>query len=588
MLRDYDDDDDIIIIMMTFSCNWVGKVYLLEGDSAPSLEETAMEDAHQLTKITLLEGPHFTIQGPRKPCGLQPLEEELVSISQLKEEGKDVEEKDQDADQAPDPEEEENDIGDLAVLSAVHNPQKGLPGSSITKAPAILGMSSASSHLLWQTLDYPLPIPFQPKLPSASSPARQFGPQLPSPDPSLFYSPPTSWSLRFSHLTQLHPWHQRLLQQQQPPHDQMLSPPDKKPWPQQPDPYADLMTGKEKEWVIKVQMVQLQSETPCLDDYYYQEYYQKLEKKQEDEEVLGKKSRVESRKLVTPYIQKAEAYESVVRIEGSLGQVAISTCFSPRRAIDAVPHGTQEQDTGAANSQRLRVLHRIEKMFLQLLEIEKDQKDRSPQTWSSEQQNIQAEKLFQTLMSQEQNNLEEATDGFLQVLSVRKGKVLVARLLPFLPHDQAVSLLLAITHHLPFLIRRDLADQALQMLFKPLGKCISHLTFHELLKGLHGLMFVTGSSERPVSVVLQNQFGISLLYALLSHGGQLISLDSYLEEHSSDHRAWTKMVVLIAWEIAQMPTAALAEPLAFPSNLLQLFCHHVDKQLVQQLEARIE
>lgn len=107
-----------------------------------------------------------------------------------------------------------------------------------------------------------------------------------------------------------------------------------------------------------------------------QEYYQKLEKKQADEELLGQRSKVESFKLVTPYIQKAEAYESgrtranllgwaghvsklrverrgecacldsfyaVVRIEGSLGQVAVSTCFSPRRAIDAVPHGTQEQ-----------------------------------------------------------------------------------------------------------------------------------------------------------------------------------------------------------------------------------------------------
>lgn len=107
-----------------------------------------------------------------------------------------------------------------------------------------------------------------------------------------------------------------------------------------------------------------------------QEYYQKLEKKQTDEELLGRRSKVESLKLVTPYIQKAEAYESggtradllgrdryleeqrgkgvgnmfvltsfcaVVRIEGSLGQVAVSTCFSPRRAIDAVPHGSQDQ-----------------------------------------------------------------------------------------------------------------------------------------------------------------------------------------------------------------------------------------------------
>lgn len=41
-----------------------------------------------------------------------------------------------------------------------------------------------------------------------------------------------------------------------------------------------------------------------------QEYYQKLEKKQAEEERFGRKTKVESLKLVTPYIQKAETYES--------------------------------------------------------------------------------------------------------------------------------------------------------------------------------------------------------------------------------------------------------------------------------------
>lgn len=50
----------------------------------------------------------------------------------------------------------------------------------------------------------------------------------------------------------------------------------------------------------------------------------------------------------------------------------------------------------------------------------------------------------------------------------------------------------------------------------------------------------------------------------------------------------TDLVILVAWEISQLPTASLAEPLAFPRNLLPLFCHHMDKQLVQQLEARME
>ncbi|XP_023568709.1 protein PAT1 homolog 2 isoform X2 [Octodon degus] len=521
-----------------------------------------------------LEGLHLH-QRPGKFCGdLMPKEEE---------EKDQVAKEDLDPDLGPDPDEEENDLGHPSVLDATHYTQvpwqeRSLFSSPGVKTPGVLGMSPASLHFPWQ-----------PTFPSTSAPPQHFELQQPLLDPALLCNPLTSWPSRLSHLTQLHPQHRRILQkqqQQQQQQQQTPSPLAKKTWFQQLDPYANLMTRKEKDWVIKVQMVQLQSENPHLNDYYYQKYYQKLEKKA-DEELLGQKNRVQSPKLVTPYIQKAETYESVVRIEGSLGQVAVSTCFSPRRAIDAVSHGTQEQDPAAVSSQKLWVLCRIEKMFLQLLEIEEGQKDGIPQSCYSEQQNNQVEKLFQALKTEEKNKLEEAADSFLQVLSVKKGKTLVARLLPFLLPDQAVSLLLVITHHLPLLVRRDVTDQALHMLFKPLGKCISHLTFHELLQGLQGLMLLPpGSSERPVSVVLQNQFGISLLYALLSHGEQLVSLDSSLKEPNRDHTAWTDMVVLIAWEIARMPTAALAEPLDFPNNLLPLFCHHLDKQLVQQLEAR--
>lgn len=43
----------------------------------------------------------------------------------------------------------------------------------------------------------------------------------------------------------------------------------KKLWSPKADPYAGLMTSKEKDWVIKVEMIQLQSEN-MDDDYYYQ------------------------------------------------------------------------------------------------------------------------------------------------------------------------------------------------------------------------------------------------------------------------------------------------------------------------------
>jgi len=36
------------------------------------------------------------------------------------------------------------------------------------------------------------------------------------------------------------------------------------------DPYANIMTAKEKDWVIHIQMMALQSDRPEIDDYYYQ------------------------------------------------------------------------------------------------------------------------------------------------------------------------------------------------------------------------------------------------------------------------------------------------------------------------------
>lgn len=79
---------------------------------------------------TSSSGPHLK-QGPAKSCVSLAPEKELVSASQLEEEEENEEgeeDLDPDPDLAPDPEEEEEeedekDLGDPAVLSAVHNTQ---------------------------------------------------------------------------------------------------------------------------------------------------------------------------------------------------------------------------------------------------------------------------------------------------------------------------------------------------------------------------------------------------------------------------------------------------------------------------------
>ncbi|NXY78266.1 PATL2 protein, partial [Glareola pratincola] len=192
-----------------------------------------------------------------------------------------------------------------------------------------------------------------------------------------------------------------------------------------------------------------------------QTYYHQLERKQAEEELLGGRNKQEPPKLVTPFIQKVETYNSVVRIAGSLGQVAVSTCYSPRRAIDAVHHALVEE---AAGSHRLRALHRIEKLFLQLLEVEEMQRKMSlapeeEQPCYQEQKSQEVEHIYQVLKIRACSSEEEAEDEFLQLLCVRKGKKLAARLLPHLTREQAEKMLLTITHHLPFLMKKDMSDE---------------------------------------------------------------------------------------------------------------------------------
>ncbi|KAK2539130.1 protein PAT1 homolog 2 isoform X3 [Columba livia] len=488
---------------------------------------------------------------------------------------------------------------DFRLVSPKSFPQRFLqqqpplvPRSTCSPRPFTLPRRPSPLFASNQTAGYTSPTPFGPMSPTVSSPpqplAMHFGPMSPSLDPALFFGPSASGQLSLSvpsHLTQLHPQHQRILTQRQ---TQSISP--KKLWSPQVDPYVGLMTSKEKDWVVKVEMIQLQSEN-MDDDYYYQTYYHRLEHKQAEEELLGGRNKQEPPKLVTPFIQKVETYDSVVRIAGSLGQVAVSTCYSPRRAIDAVYHALVEE---AAGNHRLRALHRIEKLFLQLLEVEEMQRKMSlapqeQQPCCQEQKSQEVERIYQALKIRACSSEEEAEDEFLQLLCVRKGKKLTARLLPYLTRQQTEKILLTITHHLPFLMKKDVLDESLPLLYSPLNEVVGGMTFSKLLEVLQEMTRpLPESPELPLTMALKNQFGISLLYSLLSHGERLLSSDTPLEPCSGDFDTWTDTVFLVARELSQVPKALLVEPLFLPSNLLSLFCRYLDKQTVHHLEAKME
>uniref|UniRef100_A0A8C7UV78 PAT1 homolog 2 n=1 Tax=Oncorhynchus mykiss TaxID=8022 RepID=A0A8C7UV78_ONCMY len=401
-----------------------------------------------------------------------------------------------------------------------------------------------------------------------------------SPRPSPFYSPSSNRVQRFRFpdpVTQLHPQHRRLLSQRQ---QRSQRKPDS--W----DPYCNLMSAKEKEWIIRLQMIQLQSENPHLDDYYYQEYYRRMEAKLAEEE-LGMRGKREPPKLTTPYVTKMDSYTPVVHIEGSLGQVAVSTCFSPRRAINAVAAHCPHEELKDIRQQRLDVLKKIEKLFMVLLEVEEGQRMKAQVLGEGEEKGLmeKTEIKVEYIYSQLQHPDLEAGEEFLPCLLVSKGKQLLARLIPFLSHDAALKVLSMVTSHLPVLMSRD-ADESLPVLYPSLRIVIGGMTFSQLIGVLKDFTAsLPDSSDGSVclSLVCQSkvgyafhfltykewyarlqyltiqyftivccaallscssfsrftfQFGLSLLYALLSQGERLLSSDVPLEPSIGDFETW--------------------------------------------------
>ncbi|XP_058873007.1 protein PAT1 homolog 2 isoform X1 [Acipenser ruthenus] len=441
--------------------------------------------------------------------------------------------------------------------------------------------------------------PFHPSSPNISTPTRpltpkmlqmRFGPRSPAPGSSPFFSPPAN-PMRFrlpGHVTQLHPQHRRILNQRQQRTQSSLRKPARL------DPYSSIMSQKEKDWVIRLQMIQLQSENPHLDDYYYQAYYHKLERKLAEEEMLGDRTKREPPKLITPYVQKAETYESVVHIEGSLGQVAVSTCFSPRRAIDAVHAHSPDEENKDLGHQKLAILNTIEKMYMILLDVEEADRKQSvfPEENRSrfkDQRQRKVHLLFR-MLKEGQLDTDKLTGNFLPFLLVPKGKRLVARLLPFLSHDAALEILTAVSNELPLLMTRDTSpDESLPVLYPPLCVVIGGLSFTQLIRVLRGFTAaLPDSKDTRLCLACQNKFGISFLYALLSQGERLLSSETPMEPSIGDFESWTDIVFLVAKQLSQMSRSSLVEPLLLPSNLLSLFCRYLDKQTVHQLEDNME
>lgn len=217
------------------------------------------------------------------------------------------------------------------------------------------------------------------------------------------------------------------------------------------DPYAGLMTQKEKDWLIKIQLLQVQPENPEVDDYYYMMFTKKKAERRESPGVDGGDG--DKLRFIRPERVRTESKNyTPIQFERSLGKLQVVSVNYPRKILDmGVQRLSEEEDRKVPPDRDLlwfrQLLLDIEKLYSAVLEHEDS-------NCSSEHRTKIAEKLF--------TEVQPSEERFVQLVGVRKGRSLVLRVLPLLKAEHQVTTLAALLRHLSWLQRKDRQDGTLE------------------------------------------------------------------------------------------------------------------------------
>ncbi|XP_028397234.1 protein PAT1 homolog 1-like [Dendronephthya gigantea] len=128
-----------------------------------------------------------------------------------------------------------------------------------------------------------------------------------------------------------------------------------------------LMTAKEKDWIIRIQLMQLTSDKPELDDYYFHTFERRRLAKERSQSTTGVELETNHTnkdiKMTLPHVTKGDHNYKPTKFEGSLGQVSVGSVFHPREVVQVGDSGKPKGPVGS--------LKETKKKYQLLLTIEK-------------------------------------------------------------------------------------------------------------------------------------------------------------------------------------------------------------------------
>lgn len=309
------------------------------------------------------------------------------------------------------------------------------------------------------------------------------------------------------------------------------------------DEYANLMSNREKQWLIGIQLTQLNSDAPYINDYYFTVYKERLAARNGNRESKAYKDNQLNHPFTQPTghaqlllmsslakncgmlnakgglinrerhnsesknnnaaagdqkDQPARTY-TPLQFENSLGKLQCGSVTAPRKIIDMDVVGAESTQAGTTTTRELlhRLLH-IETLYKVVLKMEdlnnpvaieaalvaKEKREKERQELDSTNSSLSSSaESFDELLTVLIAGLTQ--DKVIPMLGVRKGKILLRRILVLLrDHPYRWTLWSTIFSTVPFLLKKDRDDPegVLFALYTEFERHVQYSQFPDLLK----------------------------------------------------------------------------------------------------------
>ncbi|OAD52289.1 Protein PAT1 like protein 1, partial [Eufriesea mexicana] len=365
------------------------------------------------------------------------------------------------------------------------------------------------------------------------------------------------------------------------------------------DEYAGLMSNREKHWLINIQVLQLNTNDPYVDDYYYTVFCDRRNKQRINQERKDKQQRNnnnnnnnnnsnnnnnnschrDSRDREQSHHAFPRPVYVPAQFENSLGKIQFASIIAPRKLIDmdVVPNSDpqsaiqiQQKDTKRTR----QLLLEIERLYIVQLKLEdlhnplalfnEQQKSQESENEANNIQKSSSSDLINMMLSALLQLIQD--DKLASMLSIRKGKTLLVRFLPYLNvmehRNQLKELWNAIFRGLTIIGRRD--SQLLISLHSEFQRWFN--TVQDFGTMLQLARSLSDSANQPIknnslAFALANKFGVSVIASMFEQAEKLYPTDDSLSSE------WSFFIANIIEIIGETPPCvAPCRPIA--ANML--------------------